>query len=194
MFGSRRRPVKDGALEAELFKSRAATGFALVAVALLVLIARYFYLQVLEHEEYHTRSEANRIKLRPLPPTRGLIFDRNGKLLAENVPTYRLEITPQLAGDVAATIRELTDIVDLSDEDIARYKEARAFKRSFDSVPLKMLLTDRAILIPAMAVVLAAFGWGIVELGGGKGLGHPCIVVAPAAPGPPVPGRDGARR
>jgi penicillin-binding protein 2 len=143
MFRLRKsRPVKDAALEADLFKSRAATGFGLIALALLVLIARYFYLQVLEHDEYHTRSEANRIKVRPLPPTRGLIFDRNGKLLAENVPQYRLEVTPQQAGDVAATLRASRASCALSDEDIARFKELRALKRAFDSVPLKLLLTE----------------------------------------------------
>jgi penicillin-binding protein 2 len=136
------RAVKDSALEANLVRQRAVAGFVLIALSLVVLLGRYAYLQVLHHAEYATRSEQNRIRLRPLPPSRGLIYDRNGKLLAENVPQYRLDLVPQQAGDVEATLKGLSDVVSLSDDDIARFKELRSFKRAFDSVPLKSLLSE----------------------------------------------------
>jgi penicillin-binding protein 2 len=136
------RPVTDANLEGELFRRRAAAGFAIVALLLAVLLARYVQLQVLQHQDFQTRSEANRIKVRPLPPSRGLIYDRNGRLLAENVPQYRLELVPQQAGDVERTLAELSQVVNLSEDDIARFKELRGFKRAFDSVPLKLLMSE----------------------------------------------------
>ena len=72
-------------------------------MALSGLCFGYFRLQVLQHEEYRTRSEANRIKPRPVVPARGLIYDRNGRLLADNVPAYRLEVVPDQTGDLRPT-------------------------------------------------------------------------------------------
>ena len=97
------RRIKDAGLETALFRRRALAGFAIIACCLAVLLARFFWLQVLRHDEFSARSDANRIKIRPLPPARGLIYDRNGVVLADNVPQYRLELTPEQAGDVADT-------------------------------------------------------------------------------------------
>jgi len=100
----RRQKLKNLHAEAEQFRRRALVGFLGIAVAMLGLAAGYFRLQVLQHEEYQTRSEANRIKPRPIVPARGLIYDRNGRLLADNVPAYRLEVVPEQVRDLEATI------------------------------------------------------------------------------------------
>ena len=89
-----RRPSKNAHAEAEQFRRRAVLGFVVVAVALFGLGGWYFRLQVLDHADYATRSEANRIKPRPVVPGRGSIFDRKGRLLAENVPAFRLDVMP----------------------------------------------------------------------------------------------------
>ncbi len=92
-----RRPAKNPHAEAEQFRRRAVLGFLAVALALVGLGAWYFRLQVLQHADYATRSEANRIRPRPVVPARGMIYDRQGRLLAENVPAFRLDVTPDKA-------------------------------------------------------------------------------------------------
>jgi len=137
-----RRKLKNLHAEAAQFQRRAFVGFVAIAVAMLGLAAGYFRLQVLQHEEYQLRSEANRIKPRPIVPARGLITDRNGRLLADNVPAYRLEIVAEQVRDLDATLAGLAELVALDDEDIARFREARRATRAFRPVPLKLRLSE----------------------------------------------------
>ncbi|KAA2283936.1 penicillin-binding protein 2 [Arenimonas fontis] len=142
MLSFRRQRLKNLRAEAEQFRRRAAVAAALVALAMIGLAAGYFRLQVLQHEEYRLRSEANRIKPRPIVPARGLIYDRNGRLLADNVPAYRLEIVPEQAGDLDATLRDLAQLVALDEEEIARFHDTRRATRAFRPIPLKLRLTE----------------------------------------------------
>jgi penicillin-binding protein 2 len=87
--------LKDHFFETRLFMSRVIALIIFGSILLLVLLSRLWYLQVVEHDHFTTLSEDNRVKLQPVPPNRGLIFDRNGTLMAENLPSYRLEITPE---------------------------------------------------------------------------------------------------
>jgi penicillin-binding protein 2 len=114
----------------------------LIISAFLVVLGRYFYLQVIEHEQFQTRSEANRQQIRPLPPSRGLIYDRNGVLLAQNLPAYRLEIIPEQVDDLAAVVETLRGLVDLSEQQIEDFHRARRARRPFDPVPLRFRLSD----------------------------------------------------
>ena len=98
------RQLKNHALEAELFRRRALVGFLGVLLALGGLAAWYFRLQVVQHAEYATRSEANRVRLVPVVPARGLILDRKGRILADNVSAWRLDAVPERAGDGAALL------------------------------------------------------------------------------------------
>ena len=82
--------MRNPAAEAAAFRLRAIVGFGIVALALLVLAGWYFRLQVVQHSEFARQSEANRIKPRPVIPGRGLVYDRQGRVLADNVPAYRL--------------------------------------------------------------------------------------------------------
>ena len=141
-MGPARRPSKNPHAEAEQFRRRAALGFLMVALSLAGLAGWYFKLQVLDHAEYATRSEANRIKPRPVVPGRGSIFDRNGKLLAENVPAFRLEVLPEKAGDSKQLIAELRTIFALTPDDIQRFEAKRKATRGFRPITLKLRVTE----------------------------------------------------
>jgi len=139
---SSRRPVKNPHAEAEQFRRRAVLGFVAVALALLGLGAWYFRLQVVEHAEYATRSEANRIRPRPVVPARGMIYDRQGRLLAENLPAFRLEVTPDKAGDIDRLLAELGQVIALDEDEIARFRRERKSARGFLPIALKLRLSD----------------------------------------------------
>jgi len=142
MRGNRRQWMKNPNLEADQFQRRALVGFIGIAALLTGLCLGYFRLQVLQHDEYQTRSEANRIKPRPVVPARGLIFDRNGKLLADNVPAYRLEVVPDQAGDLAKTLAGLNELVGLTPEELQLFQSTRKATRSFRPVVLKLRLSE----------------------------------------------------
>ncbi|MGD9583718.1 MAG: penicillin-binding protein 2 [Lysobacterales bacterium] len=143
----RRRPraLKDPVAEVRLFAARAAQGFALIVLALLVLLGRYLWLQVVHHDEYRTRSEQNRIKSRPLPPSRGLIYDRNGVLLAENVLEYRLEIVPERVADVEAVVAAIAQLIPLDADERESFEQLRQTGRRFNSLPLKFHLSESEV-------------------------------------------------
>jgi penicillin-binding protein 2 len=141
-MGPRRRHLKHAAAEAAQFRVRAAIGFLAVLVALCGLGAWYFRLQVIEHAEYVTRSDANRIKPRPVLPARGLIYDRKGRILADNVPAYRLDVQPDKAGDTKQLIAELSKIIALTPDDIERFDDERKATRGLRPVTLKLRIGD----------------------------------------------------
>lgn len=139
---SSRRAVKNPHAEAEQFRRRAALGFLGVLLCLGGLGGWYFKLQVMDHEIYATRSEANRIKPRPVVPGRGMIYDRNGRLLAENVPAFRLDVTPDKVKDMDATLAGLAKIFPLSAEEIEAFNRSRKARRSFLPVTLKLRVSE----------------------------------------------------
>jgi penicillin-binding protein 2 len=140
--GSRRLPVKDGARDAALFRARARQGIAIVVLAILALVARYGWLQLLRHEEMATRSETNRVRVQPVAPARGLIYDRNGELLADNLPAFRLELVPEQVPDLEATLAELALLVPLDAEELERFRQQYAVARRYQAVPLKFRLDE----------------------------------------------------
>ena len=141
----RHRPLKNLPAEAALFRARALQGFVMIAAALLLLAGWYFRLQVLQHAEYSSRAEANRIKQRPIVPARGLIYDRNGKLLADNVQAWRLEITADDVPDLKNTLARLGQIIPLSDDDLSTFEKLRHATRGFRAVPLKLGLSEAEV-------------------------------------------------
>lgn len=144
-FGRARRAVKDAVQESNLFRVRAAEGFLIIAVCLAVLVARYVWLQVLRHDEFSGRADENRIKLKPLPPSRGLIYDRNGVLLAENILDYRLELIPEQAGDVEGTLERLGQVIAISADDREQFDALRKVKRRFHNIPLRYALSEQEV-------------------------------------------------
>ncbi|GAB4195616.1 MAG: penicillin-binding protein 2 [Wenzhouxiangellaceae bacterium] len=117
----------------------------LVVALTLLLIWRYSYLQVSQFETYSVRSEKNRIRLQAVPPTRGLIYDRNGEILADNRPAYRLELIPEKVDDMAVTLERLEQLITLSADDLKRFHNRRREGRRFDRIPLSFALSDQEV-------------------------------------------------
>ncbi|MEW8193446.1 MAG: penicillin-binding protein 2, partial [Candidatus Thiodiazotropha sp.] len=137
--------IKDYLHESQLFLGRAIASGTLVLLVLLILIGRLFYLQVESHDHYTTLSQDNRVKLEPLPPTRGLIYDRKGAILAQNLPAYSLEITPERTENLDYTILKLSEIIDINEDDINRFHQLRKQRRRFDSIPIRVRLKDEEV-------------------------------------------------
>jgi hypothetical protein len=116
-----------------------------VFLSLLAVAGRLVYLQVLNHERFTTLSESNRVRLQPLPPTRGFIYDRNGVLLADNLASYHLEITREQVKDLDTTLAELRQRIELTDADIERYRKLARRAPPYTGVPLRFRLTDEEI-------------------------------------------------
>ncbi len=107
-----------------------------------VLFGRFYYLQVIRSEHYTTLAEANRIHILPLTPNRGLIFDRNGIVLAQNYTAYTLEIVPDQVDDLDTTINQLATLIDITPEDHNRFKKLKRENTRFKSIPIRSRLTD----------------------------------------------------
>ncbi len=131
--------------ENKLFNSRLVIAWVLMMIALITVLVRLMFLQVVNHENYTTLSENNRLKIMPLPPTRGLIYDRNGILLADNRISYSLDVVPEQAGDIDLLLKELTAIIALNDTDIANFKKQLRQKRGFDAIPLRLRLSEEDV-------------------------------------------------
>lgn len=142
---ARQIQIKDHLLESRLFMRRTVAALIISVLLVFALIARLVFLQVISHQHFTTLSRDNRVKLLPIPPTRGLIYDRNGVLLAENLPSYRLEIIPEQVKNMKATIAALSKIINIRDIDIQRFDELRRRKHSFDAIPLRFHLSDAEV-------------------------------------------------
>ena len=118
-------PFRDKKAERNLFARRTLVAFLGILLLTGVLFANIYQLQIVNFDTYQTRSNGNRIKLLPLPPTRGLIYDRYGKLLAENLTFFGLYIVPEKTENLDRTLDELRYIVGLTDNDIENFKKER---------------------------------------------------------------------
>lgn len=107
-----------------------------------VLIANLYNLQIVRFTDYQTRSNENRIKLVPIAPSRGIIYDRNGIPLALNRTIYQIEMMPEKVDNIQDTLDALRNVVDLTDDDIAAFKKERARSHRFTSIPVKTNLTE----------------------------------------------------
>lgn len=113
-----------------------------------VLIARYFDLQITRYEDFATQSNNNRVLVRPVAPSRGLIYDRNRKLIADNRPSYNLTIVPERSEDLEKLIADLSDIISISERDIERFRKRLKQRRPFEQTSLRFNLSEeeRAVL------------------------------------------------
>ena len=128
-----------------LFKRRLSLAGAFVVLALLGLVARFVYLQVLEHDHFQTLAETNRIAIVPIVPNRGVIRDRNGVVLAQSYSAYTLEIQPSRVKNLEETIDALSEIVDVQPRDRKRFKKLLEESKNFESLPLRTRLTDNEV-------------------------------------------------
>lgn len=137
--------LKNQYLEAELFRQRSIIAIAVVVLMMCLLAGGYFVLQVIKFEDFQKQADSNRVKLKPTMPARGLIYDRNGVLLADNVSAYRLELIPEQVDNIALTIKQLEKLVNISPDDLKRFNRARGNSRGFLPVTVKLRLDEQEV-------------------------------------------------
>ncbi len=129
-----------------LFKRRMSVLTLGLVILTSFLIIRLGYLDILQFRKYRTLSKKNQLNIIPLAPTRGLIYDRNGKLLAKNIPVYSLELTPEKVPNIKETLQKLGQLIpSINSQDIDNFYRSKNQHRSFESVPLKFKLTDEEV-------------------------------------------------
>ena len=140
--------ISDPRKEQKIFYLRVMTSVLIVLGLTSVILFRYFDLQINRHLDYVTNSNKNRIHIRSVAPTRGLIYDRRGELVADNRPSFTLNVIPESAKDIDQLLSRIGDLISLSERDIERFMTRVKRNKRFQSIPLKYNLTeqDRAIL------------------------------------------------
>lgn len=137
---------RDVSAEKRLFRRRTWVLLILIVLLLLVLVSRMMYLQINLHEKYQHLSENNRVQLRPIAPNRGLIYDRNGILLAENIPSYSLTLVPERVTNLSATVSFLSDLLGLEDRHLEQFEKRKKLRRRpFEPIVLKYGLDESEI-------------------------------------------------
>jgi penicillin-binding protein 2 len=144
--------IKNPFIEQEIFLRRGAVAAIIMLGLALALTIKLFQLQILRHDYYLELSQGNRVRLEPIPPARGLIRDRNGVVLADNVPAFQLELTleelpldDRKKPDLDGTLARLVAIKTLADEDVVPLKRLIRSRRSFESVPIRQRLSDEEV-------------------------------------------------
>ena len=133
----------DPARERQIFVGRVLLVSFLILVFTAIIIARYFDLQINQHQDFVTQSDNNRVHLRPNPPARGVIYDRNGEILADNQSVSNLTIIRERSGDLDELIEKISALVPLSETDIKRFYKRLKRRRPFEQTPLKFNLSEQ---------------------------------------------------
>ncbi len=144
---SSRFTLKDHFSESRLINDRLIIASILAGILFVIVMVRLAVLQVVEHEHFDFLSKKNRVDILPLPPQRGLIYDRNGILLAENIPTFSLEMVPEKVDDIEATLQRLTSLFNISNEKIEEIKQKIKNQRRFEIVEVRQRLTEQEVAI-----------------------------------------------
>ncbi|MCM2679083.1 penicillin-binding protein 2 [Echinimonas agarilytica] len=145
MIRQRSNQIRDRQAESALFYRRAIVALFVVVLMLAILISNLYRLQVSRHDDFETRSNDNRIRVLPVAPNRGLIFDRNGILLADNRPVYSLELVPEEVSNLKGSVMGLGDLLDISQEQQDKFLEQSRVSRRFKKIILKNDLTEEEV-------------------------------------------------
>jgi len=137
--------IKDHWREQRLFDQRSIICAVIMALATLGLVARLYVLQVSRHAYYSELSQGNRVRTEPIPAARGLILDRAGEVIAGNQPAYQLELVPEEVPDVDGTLASLVQLGLIRAEDVAELERTIDSSRSFDSVPIRLRMSDEDV-------------------------------------------------
>lgn len=140
-----RPTIRDHSAEANLFARRAFVGFVFVLELVAVLLSNLYTIQVEDHQDYQTRSNDNRIKVIPIAPNRGLIYDRNGVLLAENKPVYNLEVIPEEVDDLDESLDQISKIIAITEQEKQDFLKDIKHTRRFKSQVLKARLDETEV-------------------------------------------------
>ncbi|MBD2858864.1 penicillin-binding protein 2 [Spongiibacter sp. KMU-158] len=141
----RRQQLKNTQRERRQYKRRMIYCLLFVSALIGVIVYRYSHLQLIDYDIYKTQSDRNRIQLLPLPPKRGLIFDRNGELLAENIPSYTLTLTRERIKSLDDTLAAIAEIIALDESDVEQFERRLRHRRPYQGIPLKFRLTEEEI-------------------------------------------------
>jgi penicillin-binding protein 2 len=141
----KRIPIKNHHQEIQVITQRAMLALVLLSMLIGLLVVRLAELQIYKQELYTTLSTKNWLDLVPIEPTRGLIYDRNGVLLAENIPVFSLDIIPDKTIDLPKTLKTLRKMVTLSDNDVTQFEKQLKQHRRFNEIPLKLRLTEQEV-------------------------------------------------
>ncbi len=161
--GLKRLPaLKDANRERRLFANRVLVAGVGMVVLIGLVLARLVFLQVVNHDHYTTLSHENRLKILPLPPPRGLIYSRDGTLLAENRPSFALTAVPENVPDMEAALYELRGMLNLSDDELEQFRKQLRYSRRFEGVTLKSDLTPEELA--TFAINLAIVGYLVLRL------------------------------
>ncbi|HEN8710360.1 MULTISPECIES: penicillin-binding protein 2 [Pseudomonas] len=138
--------LKDHEKDARLVRNRVVVGAVAIMLLVCVLIARLYYLQIIQYDYHSTLSENNRVHVQPIPPTRGLIFDRNGVIIADNRPSFSLSMTRERAGNWQQVLDTIVEVLELTADDRALFeKRMRQGRRPFEPVPILFELNEEQI-------------------------------------------------
>ena len=144
---SDRLTLKDHFRESRLVNDRLIFSAILAGILFAIILARLAILQVVDHEHFKTLSHNNRVGIEPLPPQRGLIYDRNGVVLAENIPTFSLELTPEKVDSLDETLTSLVKLFHLSSEEVAEITKKIRQQRGFRQVVIRKNLTEKEVAL-----------------------------------------------
>ena len=137
--------LNDPARDEQRFRERSLIAAVASVILLLVIALRLVYLQVFNYSHYTTLSHNNSVDIQPIAPTRGLIYDRQGVILAQNLPSYSLEIIQERVEDIDQTLADISELITVSEEDISRFKHYFKRKRRFEGVPLRYRLNEEEV-------------------------------------------------
>lgn len=143
----KRQTIRDHSAEANLFARRATVAFFIVVCMLGIVLNNLYSLQVEQYDDYQTRSNGNRIKVLPVAPNRGLIFDRNGVLLAENRPVFSLEITPEETNDLDNTLSRLSTLMAITDDERENFESKLKGQRRFKPIAIRTKLSEEDVAL-----------------------------------------------
>jgi len=142
--------IKDLYMEVRMFNVRAIVAALVSIVLICMLLLRLFQLQIIEHAHFDTLSDNNRVRLMSSAPNRGLIYDRNGVVIAENRPTFSLDITPEEVKDIDVTLKQLAEIIAIPERDIKQFKKALRRHKPFQGITLRSNLTESEVAVLAV--------------------------------------------
>jgi penicillin-binding protein 2 len=137
--------IKDHWSEQRLFDQRAIVAGAIIMLLTLGLLGRLFLLQVIRHDYYADLSQGNRVRTEPIPAARGLILDRHGDVVAGNQPAYQLELVPEEVPNLKAALDGLVQLDLIRAEDVDELKKTIRSRRAFDSVPVRLRMSDEDV-------------------------------------------------
>jgi penicillin-binding protein 2 len=142
--------MRDTRREWSINRARLIASLIGISFLMVVLVYRYYSLQIIQHDAFLTQSDRNRIRVEVIPPTRGQIVDRKGRLLATNQPTYVVGVIAERATDLPLLMQDLQQRLMLSEDELEAFRERVAQRRPFETIPLKVGLDDRALATVAV--------------------------------------------